>query len=178
MIGKRFLCAVALVVVTATGWAQDRSLGDVARQQRTAKKQAKRVITNDDVAPAGPAANAGAAPQSQNSTKANGEGKDGAEVYAKKQQDFRGRYAAQKQQLEKLQSEVAALERERQQRVAGYYGDAGNRLRDEKSWGDKQRKLERDIADKQQQVDKAKQALDDIKEQARRAGVPERILED
>lgn len=179
---KRLLSVFALAFLTATAFAQtpEPSLGDVARQQRTAKKPAKRVITNDDIAPAA-AATSGkqeSTPQSPNVAKTDGDSGDGAKTFSKKQQEFRGRYVAQKKELEKLQAEVATLERERQQRVAGYYADAGNRLRDDKNWADKQRKLESDIAEKQKQIDKARQSLEEIKEQARRAGVPERVLED
>jgi hypothetical protein len=172
------VAAAALLLGTAPA-QQSESLGDIARQQRAGKKAPKKVITNDDL-PSAPAAASPAAPAAATPAPAAKAApqKDLADEYQKSQQDFRARYLAQKQQVEKLQADIAAMQRDYQQRVAGYYADAGNRLRDDKAWADKQRKFDSDIAEKQKKLDQARQELDNIKEQARRAGIPERILED
>ena len=64
------------------------------------------------------------------------------------------------------------LQREYRLRAAAFYSDAGNRLRDSKDWDTQDAQYKQQIADKQKSVDDARQKLEDLQEQARKAGVP------
>jgi hypothetical protein len=90
---------------------------------------------------------------------------------------FRAEYTAKKNELTLLQRELSVSQQEYQLQTAHYYGDAGAALRDPKDWADKRKEYEEKIADKQKQVDEATQALTDIEEQGRKAGVSPRIFE-
>jgi Spy/CpxP family protein refolding chaperone len=57
------------------------------------------------------------------------------------------------------------------------YADAGNRMRNESNWDQQDAKYKQDIADKQKALDNAKQQLEDIQEQARKAGTPASVRE-
>lgn len=84
---------------------------------------------------------------------------------------------AQKQQIDMLTREVTVLQREYQLRAAAMYADAGNRLRNQADWDKQDAQYKQQIADKQKAVDEAKTKLEDLQEQARRAGVPDSFLE-
>ena len=85
--------------------------------------------------------------------------------------------AAQKQQIDMLTREVNVLQREYQLRAAAMYADAGNRLRNQADWDKQDAQYKQQLADKQKGVDDAKEKLEDLQEQARRAGVPASFLE-
>ena len=80
--------------------------------------------------------------------------------------------SAQKDQIDLLTRELDVLQREYQLRAAAMYADAGNRMRNELDWDKKDAQYKQQIADKQKAVDEAKQKLDDMQEDARKAGVP------
>jgi tRNA/tmRNA/rRNA uracil-C5-methylase (TrmA/RlmC/RlmD family) len=52
------------------------------------------------------------------------------------------------------------------------YADAGNRLRNSGSWDTQDAQYKQQIADKQKALEDAKQKIDDLQEQARKAGAP------
>ncbi|MFZ0735209.1 MAG: hypothetical protein WAM79_23025 [Candidatus Sulfotelmatobacter sp.] len=84
---------------------------------------------------------------------------------------------AQQDQIDLLTRELDVLQREYQLRAAAMYGDVGNRLRNETGWDKQDAQYKQQIADKQKAMDDAKQKLDDLQEQARKAGVPPSIRE-
>jgi hypothetical protein len=57
------------------------------------------------------------------------------------------------------------------------YADVGNRLRNSTAWDKEDADYKQKIADKQKSVDDAKQKLDDMVEEARKAGVPAAMRE-
>ena len=71
-----------------------------------------------------------------------------------------------------LARELDVLQREYQIRAAAMYADAGNRMRNSADWDKQDAQYKQQIADKQKSVDEAKQKLDDLQEDARKAGVP------
>jgi len=85
--------------------------------------------------------------------------------------------AAQKDQIDLLTRELDVLQREYQIRAAAMYADVGNRLRNSGDWDKQDTQYKQQIADKQKAVDDAKQKLDDLQEQARKAGVPTSVRE-
>lgn len=84
---------------------------------------------------------------------------------------------AQKDQIDLLSRECDVLQREYQLRAAAMYADAGNRLRNSTQWDKEEAQYKQQIADKQKALDEAKQKLEDMKEEARKDGVPPSMVE-
>ena len=85
--------------------------------------------------------------------------------------------SAQKQQIDLLGRELDVVQREYQIRAAAMYADAGNRLRNQADWDKQDAQYKQQIADKQKSLEDAKQKLADLQEEARRAGMPNSVLE-
>jgi hypothetical protein len=85
--------------------------------------------------------------------------------------------ASQKQQIDLMARELDVLQREYQIRAAAMYADAGNRMRNSADWDKQDAQYKQQIADKQKAVDEAKQKLDDLQEDARKAGAPSSVSE-
>lgn len=83
--------------------------------------------------------------------------------------------SAQKDAVDLDARELDVLQREYQLRAAAFYADAGNRLRNQGAWDQEDAKYKEQIADKQKQLDAAKQKLDDLQEEARKAGMPSSV---
>jgi hypothetical protein len=86
--------------------------------------------------------------------------------------DWKDKIAAQKNQIDLASRELDVLQREYRLRAAAFYADAGNRLRNSGSWDKEDAQYKQQIAQKQKAVGAAKQQLDALQEQARKAGVP------
>lgn len=84
---------------------------------------------------------------------------------------------SQQKQIDLLQRELDVLQKEYQIRAAAMYGDAGNRLRNSTDWDKQDAQYKQQIADKQKALDDAKQKLEDMQEEARKAGVPSSVRE-
>lgn len=84
---------------------------------------------------------------------------------------------AQQDQIDLLSRELDVLQREYQIRAAAMYADAGNRLRNQADWDKQDTQYKQQIADKQKAVDEAKQKLEDLQEDARKAGAPASVRE-
>ena len=114
-------------------------------------------------------------------TKADDKGKDkaGADAAAKQAawKQWQGKLAAQRDQIELLQRELDVMQREYQVRAAAFYADAGNRLRNSAAWDKTDAQYKQQIADKTKALEDAKQKLDDMQEEARKAGVPASMME-
>ena len=78
--------------------------------------------------------------------------------------------AAQKDQIDLLGRELDVLQREYQIRAAAMYADVGNRMRNSADWDKQDAQYKQQIADKQKALDDAKQKLEDLQEEARKAG--------
>jgi hypothetical protein len=174
------LLAVAFVaaftIVTSAG-AQE-SLGEVARKQRQSKRPSTaRVITNDDIAmatapaPVAPAPDAAADAKSDKSGKSDAAAVPGADDKAKLAASFKAKADEQKKNIAQLERELDVAQREYRVKVAVYYADVGNNLRDGKKWAEEDRKQRAELDDKQKALGAAKQNLADIQEAARSAGV-------
>jgi hypothetical protein len=84
---------------------------------------------------------------------------------------------SQQQQIDLLSRELDVLQREYQIRAAAMYADAGNRLRNQADWDKQDAQYKQQIADKQKAVDEAKQKLEELQENARKAGAPTSVQE-
>ncbi len=190
---KRLLLVLLFLSITAAAQQDTQSLGDVARRNRAGKKQPSKVLTNDDLRKAEPSSEPEASLSDERAAGAEAtepeakperakavtpakEAKE--ESPAERDAGFRSRYLEQKRQADLLQREMSVLQRESQIQSADYYGDAGNMLRNSEQWFQKQKKSQDDIAAKQKALDEARQKLEDLKEEARKAGVSGRALEE
>jgi hypothetical protein len=99
---------------------------------------------------------------------------------AKKEAEWKGwqtKIAAQKDQVSMLSRELDVTQREYQLRAAAMYADAGNRLRNATQWDKEETSYKQQIADKQKALDEGKQKLEDMKEEAIKAGVPSSMID-
>jgi len=80
-------------------------------------------------------------------------------------------------QVDELAKDLDLTNREYRLRAASFYADAGNRLRNAAQWDKEDTQFKEQIADKQKKLDEAKQQLEDLREQARKAGVPSSMRE-
>lgn len=186
------------LVVLLSSMASAQSLGDVARETRKTegqRKKAARVYTNDDIPSAAiaPLATDAAKPEAANSTKsADAKDKPSAGDAEKKAdakpgdpdsnvqkmyESYRSRLEQQKAAVQLLEREVSVLERENQIQASAYYSDAGTRLANGKNWHEERAKRDAQITDKKAQLEKAKEQLSAIIEDARKAGVPSSATE-
>jgi hypothetical protein len=90
---------------------------------------------------------------------------------------WQDKLTAQKNQIDLSSRELDVLQKEYQLRAAAMYADVGNRLRNSAQWDKEEADFKQKIADKQKAVDDAKQKLDDMEEEARKAGVPAAMRE-
>ena len=147
------LLAVAFVaaftIVTYAG-AQE-SLGELARQQRQLKRPSSaRIITNDDIGmAAAPAPEAAAEAKSDKSDNSEAAAVPSADDKAKLAASFKAKADDQKKDIAQLERELDVAEREYRLKVAIYYADVGNNLRDSKKWAEEDRKQRAELDDKQ-----------------------------
>jgi hypothetical protein len=185
--------------------AAGSSLGDYARHVRknSGSSTKPKVFDNDSLprqdklsivgnAPAPGETPAEAKPE-ESSTSQNAENKPAGEAkaatgettdFAKEQSDkeaawkqWGDKIAQQKNQIDLLSRELDVLQREYQIRAAAMYADVGNRLRNSGDWDKQDAQYKQQIADKEKAVQDAKQKLEDMQEEARKAGVPASIRE-
>jgi hypothetical protein len=172
------------------GRAQDQPLGDYARkarQERSKEQPATKKFDNDNlpvedklsiVGNAAPAAeessaNAGEKPAEKKDEKA----PQSAEQRQKAYEEWKQKIAGQKDQIDAMARELDVVQREYRLRAAGFYADAGERLRNSAAWDKEDAQYKQQIADKQKALDAAKQHLEDMQEDARKAGVPSMMRE-
>jgi len=198
-----FAAAVLVALMsTAAGAQQQDSLADYARAHRKDKKQTTAKQFDNDNLPrdeklsvvgnasddtkAAKTADAPKDGDSQNAD-ASGQKSTGSETpetkpgqpqeREKPYDEWKDKLAAQKDKVELLTRELDVLQREYRLRAAAFYADAGNRLRNAGAWDKEDTQYKQQIADKQKAVNDAKQALDDLQEQARKSGVPSSVRE-
>lgn len=159
---------------------QTESLGDYARQFRKEKKPEPGVKTftndnlptNDKLSVVGNATDQNSSPSAQPAAQTQSQ-PDQAKDQAQTNQEWKSKIAEQKSQIDLMTRELNVLQGEYKLRAAAFYGDAGNRLRNQGAWDKEDADYKQKIADKQKAIDDAKQALDDMQEKARKAGTPE-----
>lgn len=177
---KRTLFALIAVLLfsslVVTSAPAQQSLGEVARQQReTPRPSAAKVYTNDDIAPApeasapapAPAQTSGTSEKAASAPNAEQKTEDKTKLVA----DLKGKIEDQKKEIAQLEHELDIAQREYRLKVAVYYADVGNSLRDPKKWAEQDRQQKAEIESKQKAINQAKQKLAELQEQARKAGV-------
>jgi hypothetical protein len=189
--------AVGLFVAGASAQAQtaptttapdQSSLGDYARKVHkdpAVKSKPKVVFDNDNLPKEDKLSVVGESVASDaNANAKTTDDKDAPgkadEDQAKKQAEWKSwqdKLSSQKNAIDLSSRELDVLQKEYQLRAAAMYGDAGNRMRNAASWDKEDADFKQKIADKQKAVEDAKQKLDDMQEEARKAGVPAAMRE-
>ncbi|HWR35490.1 MAG TPA: hypothetical protein VN622_06435 [Clostridia bacterium] len=181
-IAKSGICTILFGTLVLAAGAQ--SLGDVARRQKEQQPKAKasKVYTNDEIpsttvpndvsrSDAGKDATASREAKSAKADSGNSKDADTPEEKKKREQEWKDKVSDAKKGIADLERELALMDREYKLRAAVFYADAGARLRDDKKWADEDRKYKEGLAKNQTALSAAKQKLEDLREQARKAGV-------
>lgn len=189
------LMAAAASFTGAQDSAQPQSLGDYARTVRKDKKQtAVKQFDNENLPMDDKLSVVGGAPASGDQQTAPGaeptpnqaaDAKPAATQPGESPEDRQKTYDAWKDKLaaQKAKSDLAAREldvqqREYQLRAAAMYADAGNRLRSSGTWDKEDTDYKKKIEEKKKAADEAKEQLENMQEQARKAGVPTSVREE
>jgi hypothetical protein len=190
------LLLASLAGAQNTSSAQDQSsLGDYARKVRKDPGSAKakpKVFDNDNLPvddklsivgqpPAPNDAGAAAADsKDKDKDKDAAAAKPAADEQAKKQAAWKAwqdKLTAQKDAIDLASRELDVTQREYELRAAAMYADVGNRMRNATQWDKEEAEYKQKIADRHKAVDDAKQKLEDMKEEARKAGVPSAMID-
>jgi hypothetical protein len=192
------LMAIGTLLLMGVGGVSAQSLGDYARAARKNKTEpttASRHYDNDNlptnetlsvVGP--PPSDASGGQQSENSlvsssarasanTPAGAASGAGAADRQKAADEWQKKFDKQKEKIDALNHELDLDQREYRLRAAAMYGDAGNRLRNAAQWDKDDTQYKNDIEGKQKALDAARQELDTLQEEARKAGVAEKEKE-
>jgi hypothetical protein len=193
--------AIGAALLFAASGATAQSLGDVARSNRKGKLQQTSASTthhfdNDNLPKEDHLSVVGPAPDANSQTTAAASASSQAGTAPgvtlagttpaqpatdpKAQQADRAKSTAEWQtKLEEQKAKIAALsheleltQREYRLKAVAMYSDAGNRLRNSAEWDKEDRDYKQQLDEKQKAVDAAKQDLDKMNEDARKAGVP------
>jgi hypothetical protein len=188
------LMAIGTLLLLGASGAAAQSLGDYARAARKKKVEptsATRHFDNDNlptnetlsvVGPPPANANTGQGvgnPSSTQATKANAV--DPAAAAAERKQaadEWTKKLDQQKQKIDSLNHELDLEQREYRLRAAAYYGDAGTRLRNSAQFDKDDAQYKSDVDGRQKALDAARQELDEIQEQARKAGIVQKDKDD
>ncbi len=188
------LMAIGTLLLLGVSGAAAQSLGDYARAARKKKGEptsTTRHYDNDNlpinetlsvVGPPPATATAGQGAANPNSTPAaKAAAVDPAAAAAERQKtadDWRKKLDQQKQKIDSLNHELDLDQREHRLRAAAFYGDAGTRLRDSAQYDKDDAQYKTDVEEKQKAAAAAQQELDQMREQARKAGIVEKDKDD
>jgi len=179
------LMAVVTLLMVALSTASAQSLGDYARTARKNKAEPSpttRHYDNDNlpttetlsVVGQSPAANSAASVPAEASKateqKAAVDRQKAADELNKKIQD-------QQEKINALNHELDLDQREQRLRAAAFYTDAGTRLRNPGQWDKDQAQNANDATDKRKALDAARQQLEQMQEDARKAGMTQKEKE-
>jgi hypothetical protein len=177
---------------TAAAGDQEPSLGSYARSVRKNKAgQSVKTFDNDNIPRAdtisvvgsGSASDSQPAADSGDDTQAQPAGNNpnqmpkvtpGQSEEQRKQvyDQWQTKITDQQSKIDGMARELDLDQREYRLRAASFYADAGERLRNQAGWDKEDAEYKQKIAEKQKALDDAKQAMGDLQEQARKAGVP------
>jgi hypothetical protein len=178
----------------------DPSLGSIARAARKDKKPATtKKFDNDNLPREDKLSVVGQTPDSGGSSASSDGGQDAAsgskasqgkaaqsptiepgQSPEQRQQvydQWKDKISDQQSQIDLLKRELDVTQREYRLREAAMYGDAGERLRNQAQWDKEDADYKQKIAERQQAVDDATQKMNDLQEDARKAGVPSSVRE-
>jgi hypothetical protein len=195
---KFVLLSIAVTCMAASAIAQQQpqspssnqpqSAADAARNTRPPKKKPAKVWDNDNLPTDAPITVLGEPrpdvpyATSDNSVaekKTSDPAKVSTEAPTPEQNadSWKLQIAEQKKNISLLERELDVLQREYRLRVASYYADAGNSLRDPKKWAEDSRNYQQQVEQKNTELAAAREKLEDTRERARKAGVPAAFLQ-
>ncbi|MGB9203421.1 MAG: hypothetical protein WCB94_05530 [Terriglobales bacterium] len=185
---------IATLLLLGISGASAQSLGDYARAVRKDKAEpssASRHYDNDNL-PTGqplsvvgppPAADANAAPEagdakpesSDKAAAANPAAADAADAERQKAaEDWKMKIDEQQKKLDSLNHDLDLAQREYRLRVASQYDSEANRIQNAGQWGKENAQYRTDTEAKQKAIEAAQQELNDIQDQAHKAGIEEK----
>jgi len=177
--------AAALFALPAAAQGPQKSLAEQARdaaKSKPAPSPATKVWTNDNIPTTSGISTVGTPATGNGSASAGAEDKSASaqttprspDELRKLEQEWRKKFQDQKDQIALLERELTVSKRENQIRATTYYADAGNRMRYENQakYAEDDRKYQAETAAKQKELDAAKQKLQDMKDELRKAGLP------
>jgi hypothetical protein len=184
------LMAIGTLLLLGVSGAAAQSLGDYARAARKKKPESTSTTrhydndnlpTNETLSVVGPPppapANAGPGAANTSSTPATKVAADPAAAAAERKKtadELTKKLDQQKQKIDSLNRELDIDQREHRLRAAAFYGDAGTRLRNSAQYDKDDAQYKSDVDGKQKAVAAAQQELDQMQEQARKAGIVEK----
>ena len=189
------LMAIGTLLLLGVSGIAAQSLGDYARAARKKKVEPTSTTrhydndnlpTNETLSVVGPppTANANAGQEAGNAsfapaTKAASVDPAAAAAERKKTADeLTKKLDQQKQKIDSLNHELDLEQREFRLRAAAFYGDAGTRLRNSAQFDKDDAQYKSDVDGKQKALDAARQELDEMQEQARKAGIVQKDKDD
>jgi hypothetical protein len=180
---------IGTLLLLGISGAAAQSLGDYARAVRKDKAEpnsASRHYDNDNlptnqplsVVGPPPAADANAAPEAgeakpKSSDKAAAANSDDAER-KKAAEEWKTKIDEQQKKLDSLNHDLDLAQREYRLRVATQYDSEGNRIQNAGQWGKEDAQYRTDTEAKQKALAAAQQELNDLQDQAHKAGVAEK----
>ena len=189
------IMTAASVASAQTSTAQPQSLGDYARTVRKDKKPSsakqfdnENLPVDDKLSVVGGAAASGdqqTAPGVEPTANQTADAKpaviqpgESPEDRQKTYDAWKDKIAAQKAKTDLAARELDVQQREYQLRAAAMYADAGNRLRSAGTWDKEDADSKKKIEEKKKAADEAKEQLESMQEEARKAGVPTSVREE
>jgi hypothetical protein len=182
--------AITTLLLMGISGAAAQSLGDYARAVRKNKPDSGstgRQYDNDNlptsqplsVVGPPPAADADAVPEAGDAKSKPSEKTASADPAAaaerqKAEEEWKKKLEAQQEKLDSLNRDLDVQQREYRLRVATQYNSESTRLQNAAQWTKEDEKFRGDAEAKQKAIDAARQELDEIQEQARKAGVVEK----
>jgi hypothetical protein len=189
MKNTKLITIVSLFLLAASA-ASAQSLGDyarTARKDKAAPAPTSRHFDNDNLPvndtlsvvgqappPASIAGDAGKDTDSKAGAKTADAKSGDAKAAADKQkaaEEMKKKIDQQQEKINSLNREIDLDQREERLRAAAYYQDAGTKLRNPVEYNKGQAQNINDAAEKQKSLDAARQQLEQMKEDARKAGI-------
>ncbi len=182
---NRMACLTLAILVfgfAGRAAAQDVSLGDYAKKQRTAQKPASpttKVWTNEDLPTSTTISDTGSDQKASNGkAAAKDEAKDAPkdagslspEERAKQEADWKKKIADQKAKVASIQHDLDIMDREYKLRAIAWYTTTSKALLDQKNWSDQEKKYQEDKAAKEKDLTDAKDQLEKMRDDIRKAG--------
>src|SRR5258708_2730524 len=156
------------VVGPTVATAGDSSADSKASQSEGAGAAAP----NGNVANQNQSGGQGSAPQVKPPSAETAQPQDDEAIRQAAAKQWGDKLVGQKDQIDLLARELDVLQREYQIRAAAMYADAGNRIRNSADWDKQDAQYKEQIGEKQKALDDAKQKLEELQEEARKAGAP------
>jgi hypothetical protein len=177
------LIALGTLLLLGVGGGAAQSLGDIARAARKNKPEqtsASRHFDNDNLPTSDGLSVVGPPPEAE-AKSAPAAAVDPSVAVADRQKtadELKEKLSKQQANIDSLNHELEIDQRELRLRAAALYADPNAKVRDPSAWDNEDTRLRTDADAKQKALDAARQGLDEIQDQARKAGIDEKAGDD